>query len=50
MEQALASCTTLSFPNPDLSEYHLATDSSSYAIGGALYQMSGGEPLPNVPH
>ena len=43
LKQALAICPPLSFPNLDVSEYDLVTDSSSYAIGGALYQMSGGQ-------
>ena len=45
LKQALASCPTLSFPNPDVSEYYLVTDSSSYAIGGPIYQISGGQLL-----
>ena len=33
LKQALACCLALSFPNLVVSEYHLVTDSSSYAIG-----------------
>ena len=46
LKQAIGSCPTLSFPNPDVSENHSVTNRSSYANGGASYQMSRGQTLP----
>ena len=47
-KQALASCPTLSYPSIECSEYHLVTDSSNYAVGAALYQMTDSNPSPVI--
>ena len=46
VKQALVNCPTLSFPNPKSSRYQIVSDSSSYAVGAALYQMVDGKPAP----
>lgn len=46
LKQSLASCPTLSYPSPLSTEYQLVTDSSSYAVGAALYQMVDCNPSP----
>jgi hypothetical protein len=44
VKQALASCPTLAFPIPQSSRYQIVSDSSSYAVGAALYQMINNKP------
>lgn len=46
LKQSLAKSPTLKFPSPEQSTYHLVTDSSSYAIGAALYQLIDEQPHP----
>ena len=46
LKQALIDCPTLSYPSPNSTEYHLVTDASNYAVGGALYQMLDSVPSP----
>lgn len=46
LKQLLTQCPTLDFPSPKVSEYQLVTDSSSYAVGAALYQMIDDKPHP----
>ncbi|KAF2345732.1 Reverse transcriptase domain [Trinorchestia longiramus] len=46
LKQALADCPTLSFPSPKASDYHIVSDSSSYAVGAALYQLIDSKPMP----
>lgn len=46
LKQALLTCPTLTFPSPTSSEFHLVTDSSSFAIGAALYQLVDSQPQP----
>ena len=46
LKQLLSTCDTLTFPSPKCTNYLLVTDSSSYAIGAALYQMIDSKPYP----
>lgn len=46
LKQALASCPTLAFPSPRSTNYQIVSDSSSYAVGAALYQMVDSNPTP----
>ncbi|KAF2347963.1 Integrase catalytic core [Trinorchestia longiramus] len=46
LKPALADCPTLSFPSPKASDYHIVSDSSSYAVGAALYQLIDSKPMP----
>ena len=46
LKQALANCPTLSFPSTDVSNYHIVSDSSNFAVGAALYQIVDSQPAP----
>lgn len=46
LKQALSTCPTLAYPSPISTHYQLVTDSSSVAVGGALYQMVDSQPAP----
>ena len=46
LKQALLSCPTLAYPTTDTTKYQLVADSSSLAVGAALYQMVDSRPTP----
>ena len=46
LKHALADCPTISYPSPTASDYHIVSDSSSYAVGAALYQIVNSQPTP----
>ena len=46
IKEMLSTITPLSFPDPKQSTFQLVTDSSSYAIGAALHQMTDGQAIP----
>ena len=43
---ALSNLKPLSYPDSNVSNYQLVTDSSQYAVGAALHQMINNEPIP----
>ena len=45
LKHSLSKCPTLKYPSSEAPDYHLVTDSSNYASGGALYQL-----INKVPH
>ena len=46
LKHSLVSCPTLSFPSPISTNNHIVSDSSSYAVGAALYQLVDSQPTP----
>ena len=46
IKDKLASITALSHPSSKATNYHLVTDSSSYAVGAALHQIIDDNPIP----
>lgn len=46
IKNTLAEIIALTHPNPKATQYHLVTDSSSYATGAALHQIVDDTPIP----
>lgn len=46
LKQALSNCPTLVYPSTESTNYHIVSDSSSFAIGAALYQLVDAKPTP----
>ncbi len=46
LKQALVTCPTLAYPSQKATDYQLVTDSSSFAVGAALYQIIDDTPTP----